>query len=402
MRPTDGLFIGLMSGTSLDGVDAVLARLPPLGTNSFASAMPGASGADRATAGAESRSNSLVLAHAWAAFPTPLHAELLSLQQEGPNELQRAALAANALADLYAQLVQQLLAKAGVTAHEVRAIGAHGQTVRHRPELGYTLQINAPARLAEACGIDVIADFRSRDVAAGGQGAPLVPAFHAGLFRTPDADRVVINIGGMANVTELPADPERRVRGWDTGPGNCLLDGWIGRCKGLAYDADGNWADSGSVDQALLAALSAEPWLALPPPKSTGRDLFNLDWLLRHDAVLAKLPQADVQATLAQFTADTIAAAILEQSPGTRELIVCGGGARNTDLLARLGSSVNADRPQTPRTVSTSDAHGLPADQVEALAFAWLAQCHLAGHFGNLVSVTGARGARVLGARYPK
>lgn len=390
------LFIGVMSGTSLDGADAVVAEFP-------AASSPGTAPGHR------------VLAHRHAPFPGALRATLLALQQSGPDELHRAALAAHALADHYATLIDLLLRQTGLAAGEVIAVGAHGQTVRHRPELGYTLQLNAPARLAEACGIDVIADFRSRDIAAGGQGAPLVPAFHADLFGSAPAGRVVVNIGGIGNVTHLPASSRgslaaasanssaptisvhAAVRGWDTGPGNVLLDGWIHRHRGQAYDVGGAWAASGSVIEPLLELLLADPWFERAPPKSTGRDLFNADWL---DLRLVEYPDAkpeDVQATLAECTARSIAAALAAHCPDVMEVIVCGGGAFNADLLARLSRNVNAGA-----VVVTSAAKGVPPDQVEALAFAWLAHRHVAGLSGNLPAVTGASGPRILGSRTPR
>ncbi len=362
-------FIGLMSGTSVDGVDGVLARLrdgqPPQ-----------------------------VLASASLPMPAALRTEFLALNQAGDDELARAALAANELARLYAQVSADLLAAAGLRAQDIAAIGAHGQTVRHRPDSGYTLQLNAPALLAELTGIDVVADFRSRDVAAGGQGAPLVPPFHAAIFGA-DHGRAVLNLGGIANVTLL--EPGQTARGFDTGPANVLLDGWCQRHLGRPYDAGGRWAASGQVLAPLLEQLIAsEPWFGLPPPKSTGRDLFNMQWL---DARLADLegptpaPQ-DVQATLQRLTARTVANAIDRAAAGTREVFVCGGGAHNTGLMQELAYCLQ-------RPVHPTDALGVPAQQVEALAFAWLAHAFMTGKAAGLPSVTGARGARILGALYP-
>jgi anhydro-N-acetylmuramic acid kinase len=273
-----GCFIGLMSGTSLDGVDGVLTR---------------------------SDDTLRVLAHASAPFDAPLRAELQALNTPGPNELHRAALAANALVDIYAQVVQTLLRQSGLTARDVRAIGAHGQTVRHQPGLhdgiGYTLQLNQPALLAERCGIDVVADFRSRDVAAGGQGAPLVPAFHQRVFGRPGQHIAVLNIGGIANLSVL--GPEGNVLGFDCGPGNLLMDHWCQLHTGHAFDRDGQWAAQGRVQEDLLAQLMAEPFVRQPPPKSTGRDLFNPAWLMQRLQMHADLRPQDVQATLAAFTA---------------------------------------------------------------------------------------------------
>lgn len=356
-----------MSGTSLDGVDGVLMRLT-------------ADGRPQTLSGVA------------LAMPQALRAELLALNAAGHDELERAAGAANALAKLYAQAVERLLADTSLSAADVTAIGAHGQTVRHRPEKGYTIQLNAPALLAELTGIDVVADFRSRDVAAGGQGAPLVPPFHAAVFGG-NAPRAVLNLGGIANLTLLA--PGQAPRGFDTGPANVLLDVWCQRHTGQTYDADGRWAASGCVDAALLQALIAsEPWLQLPPPKSTGRDLFNAAWL---DARLAgwqhKTP-ADVQATLQRFTAQTVADALNAALPQAAELLVCGGGVRNAGLMRDL-----ADALQRP--VHATDEAGVAAQWMEALAFAWLAQMHVDGLAAGVPEVTGARGPRVLGALYP-
>lgn len=322
------LFIGLMSGTSMDGADGVLVRLDGPRPE--------------------------VLASASLPMPAALRDELFALNHAGANELERAALAANGLARLYARAVRQLLDQAGLQPGDVAAIGAHGQTVRHRPDLGYTLQLNAPALLAELAGIDVVADFRSRDVAAGGQGAPLVPPFHAALFAGGQA-RAVLNLGGIANVTLL--EPGRPPRGFDTGPANVLLDAWCQRHTGQPYDADGRFAAQGQVLADLLEHLIAsEPWFALAPPKSTGRDLFNLDWLLaRLQAFDGPAPQPqDVQATLQRLTARTVANAIDASAAAPRDVLVCGGGARNPGLMRELAYCLQ--RPVRP----TDDA-GVPA-----------------------------------------
>lgn len=371
------LYIGLMSGTSLDGVDGVLARCPADG-------------------------QPVVLAHADLPFPPGLRETLLALNAPGPDELDRAARASVALADVYADVVSAVLKAGGLAASAVRAVGAHGQTVRHRPELGYTLQLNAPARLAETSGIPVVADFRSRDVAAGGQGAPLVPAFHAACFGT-DTPRVILNLGGIANVTLL--HPGQPVTGFDTGPANLLLDLWCARHTGQPYDAQGAFAASGRVSDSLLAYLVAsEPWLALPPPKSTGRDLFHADWLDTRLAAWhrspaaqgagAPLSPADVQATLQRLTAHTVANALQGRVADSAQVWVCGGGARNDGLMADLAHCLR-------RPVQSTDALGIPPQQVEALAFAWLAARHVQGRTANLPAVTGARGERILGAYYP-
>lgn len=371
------LFIGLMSGTSLDGVDGVLADLD-----------------DKAIGPQAPR----VMAHQHTPFEHDLQRCLLQLNSRGDDELHQAALAANALMRVYAQVVGELLAASGLPAAQVRAVGAHGQTVRHRPQefdaTGYTLQLMNGALLAELCGIDVICDFRSRDVAAGGQGAPLVPALHAALFSVPDEDVAVLNLGGIANLTLLPA--QGTVLGFDCGPGNALLDGWCLRHRGTAYDDAGRWAASGQVDPALLQRLLEEPFLARRPPKSTGRDLFNMPWLeaaLNQQGVAS--PPADVQATLAEFSARAATDALKRYAPRASRLLVCGGGAFNAHLMRRLGALL----PGT--SVQSTAAQGLPPQQVEALAFAWLAQAFDRRQPGNMASVTGARGPRVLGALHP-
>jgi anhydro-N-acetylmuramic acid kinase len=366
------LAIGLMSGTSIDGVDAVLARFPGAG--------------DRALD---------VLAHAHLAFAPAWRDELLALNTPGADELHRAALAGNALVGLYAQAVQAVLRQGGVEGGAVRVIGAHGQTVRHRPGefdgVGYTWQLNAPALLAERTGIDVVADFRSRDVAAGGTGAPLVPAFHRALFAKRGETIAVLNLGGIANLTVLRADGG--TIGFDCGPANALMDHWTHAHSGRSYDAGGAWAASGRVHEPLLARLLQEPYFALPPPKSTGRDLFRPAWLeaARRGLAPAASP-VDVQATLAELTARTVAADVQRHGAGATTLVVCGGGASNGHLMRRLAALLPGI------TVQPSDVHGLPHDQVEASAFAWLALACIEGRPGNLPAVTGARGPRVLGA----
>jgi anhydro-N-acetylmuramic acid kinase len=363
------VYAGVMSGTSLDGVDAVIADFAP-GDGSVCR----------------------LLGTAHVPFAEALRDELFALQRAGDDELARAARAGNALADTYAQGIVAALARAGISADEVVAAGVHGQTLRHRPDAGWTLQLNNPARVAERSGIAVVADFRSRDVAAGGQGAPLVPAFHAALFRS-DAHRVVVNLGGIANVTDLPA--RGPVRGFDTGPANVLLDLWHARHRNAAFDRGGAWSRSGRIDEALLAALLSEPYFARVPPKSTGRDLFNAEWL---DAKLGgrNVSPADVQATLIALTARTIAAAVRTHCAPATEVLACGGGANNAALMEALS------RELAPRAVSTTAALGVAVEHVEALAFAWLAREALAGRAGNLPEVTGARGLRVLGAIYPR
>ncbi len=370
--PRRELFAGVMSGTSLDGVDAIVADFAP------ASGKPCS-----------------LLAATHIAFPSELRVELLALQTPGADEITRAARAANSLADLYAYALQCVCAAADLAPHDVVAAGVHGQTVRHRPAEGWTLQLNNPARVAERAYMTVVADFRARDIAAGGQGAPLVPAFHAALFADPGTHRVVANIGGIANVTDLP--PSGDVRGFDTGPGNVLLDLWCVRHRGAPFDAGGAWAGSGRVDGALLAALLAEPYFADPPPKSTGRDLFDAAWLDRHLAEACWQGRAeDLQATLGALTVRSLADAIRAHAAGVRELLVCGGGARNDTLLRMLALELHG----VP--VTTTAAAGVDPTHVEALAFAWLAREALAGRPASLPAVTGAGGTRILGAIYPR
>ena len=366
------LYIGLMSGTSLDGVDGVLAD--------FSGRQP------------------RVLAHASLDMPAALRAELLALNSPGPDELHRAALAANALMRLYAQVVQALMVQDGTPPEAVRAIGAHGQTVRHRPQAfdgtGYTLQLCQPALLAELTGLCVVADFRSRDVAAGGQGAPLAPFFHrAWLGQPAGALLSVLNIGGIANLTLLRPDGSQL--GFDCGPGNALMDGWCLAHRGTAYDDQGAWAASGQVLPALLQALLAEPFFKQQPPKSTGRDLFHAQWLQQHLDRFGQAAPADVQATLAELTARACADDVRRHAAALGELVVCGGGAFNRHLMRRLAALLPGTR------VVSSTERGLPPLQVEAAAFAWLAQKALDGEKLPLQSITGARGARVLGGIYP-
>lgn len=365
--------IGLMSGTSLDGVDGVVVDFSE-GTQ--------------------------VLWHASRGFDAALRAELLALNTpDGRDELHRAALAANALARSYAEVVRELLQATGLAPAQIAAIGAHGQTVRHRPQMfdgtGYTLQLNSPALLAELSGIAVVADLRSRDVAAGGQGAPLVPAFHQGVFGRPGETVLVLNIGGIANLSVLDGDGQT-VLGFDCGPGNALMDGWCQAHTGQPYDDAGRWAATGKVLPALLDRLLAEPFLREPPPKSTGRDLFHAEWLAVHlAACAADAAPADVQATLTEFTARACAGAVQRFGRGGRELLVCGGGAFNAHLMQRIAALLPGV------AVDTTAARGLPPLQVEAAAFAWLARQALLGLPGNLPAVTGARGPRILGAIYP-
>ena len=362
---TREFFVGLMSGTSLDGVDAVLAEFED--------------GKVR------------LAADAYLPFDAALKRELLALNSPGQNEIDRAALAGNELARKYAAAVADVLARSKTPAADIRAIGCHGQTIRHRPERGYTTQIGNAALLAELTGISVVADFRSRDVAAGGQGAPLAPAFHAAMFALATEDRVVINIGGIANLTYLPRDGE--AIGFDSGPGNCLLDLWAARHLGTPHDAGGSWAAASRVLPDMLERLLQEPYFAAAPPKSTGRDLFNEGWLKK--GLQGGEDAQAVQATLLELTARSLANAIARHCAGAGRLIVCGGGTKNNALMRRLAELA------APAPLDTSDRHGVEPQLVEAAAFAWLAKRALDGQAGNLPSVTGARAARVLGAIYP-
>lgn len=363
------VYAGVMSGTSLDGIDAVVA--------------------DFATE--PHRPETLGAAHA--AMPDALRTTLLSLQASGADELARSTQASVELADLYAQTVIHAAVAAGIPLTDVVAAGIHGQTVRHCPQAGWTIQLNDPARVAERLGVAVVADFRRRDLAAGGQGAPLVPAFHQARFARSDRVRAVLNVGGIANLTLL--EPGAPVRGFDTGPGNVLLDAWHGKQLGGGYDRAGAWAAGGRCETALLDDLMREPYFRRPAPKSTGRDLFNLRWL---EDVLARhrTTPVDVQATLLRLTVRSIADALRSALPNAQDVLVCGGGAHNVALMRDLAAEL------APCAVAPTSVEGVAIDQVEALAFAWLARETIAGRPGNLPAVTGALGPRVLGAVYPR
>ncbi len=362
------VYAGLMSGTSLDAVDAVLVRFSPQ-TVQF-------------------------LGQSSHPFPPALRTALLALNRPGGHdELEQAAQAGIALARCYADATLEALRNAGLKAADVRAIGCHGQTVRHRPGEGFTLQLGNGAWLAELTGITVVTDFRSRDVAAGGQGAPLVPAFHAAQFGVPDRTRVILNLGGISNLTLL--QPGKALRGYDCGPCNVLLDGWTERHLQRPFDADGAWGRTGVVQSGLLEALLAHPYFDRLPPKSTGRDEFHLGWLDAHPAVQRHAPQ-DVQATLVELAARAAADCLRRETGGAgAEVYCCGGGARNPLLMERLQALL----PRLP--VDRTDALGLPTAWVEAVAFAWLARELLAGRKAGQPDVTGARHAVPLGAIYP-
>ncbi|WP_339081128.1 anhydro-N-acetylmuramic acid kinase [Pseudomonas sp. TMP9] len=360
------LYCGVMSGTSLDGLDIALI---------------------------EQTDTTRLLGTLYLPMPDGLRRSLLSLCAPGPDELARAAVIEQEWVALAALGINDLLTQHGIMADNVRAIGSHGQTVRHEPARGFSIQIGNPALLAELTNISVVSDFRRRDVAAGGQGAPLVPAFHDALFASPTSVCAVLNIGGFSNLSLLA--PEQGVHGFDCGPGNVLLDAWIHRHQGLAYDQDGQWAASGCVQTQLLQRLMSDPYFQTQGPKSTGRELFNVAWLDQHLQNQPAIAAADVQATLLELTALSITQALNAAQQNTEMLLVCGGGAHNSTLMRRLAQLLPNSQ------VSPTDEHGVPADWVEAMAFAWLAHCCLEGIPTNRPSVTGAKGLRVLGAIYP-
>jgi len=362
-------YIGLMSGTSMDALDAVLVDLstaPPIIHSSYSEALP-----------------------------SKLREQLLALTYPGDNELERAAQADILFARFSAAAVHNLLSTAGIPAETIHAIGSHGQTIRHGPNAdpAYTVQIGDGNTLAQLTGITTVADFRRRDMSVGGQGAPLVPAFHAAIFQQAGTERVILNIGGMANISILPGNKDRAVSGFDTGPGNVLMDSWIQRCQNKHYDDNGSWARSGHINRELLERLLSDPYFALKPPKSTGREHFNLEWLapqLPHG-----IRENDVQATLCELTAQSIATAIAHHAEPCCEVLVCGGGAENSYLMERLTALLPGC------VISNTATHGLPPRWVEACAFAWLAHQTLHRLPGNMPAVTGAREAVILGAIYP-
>jgi anhydro-N-acetylmuramic acid kinase len=361
------LYLGMISGTSMDAIDAALVDFDeaPL----------------RVIAATATPFDPALKAHVTAAIE---HADKVALDEIGQLDVE--------IGRAFARAANELLRAAGISAGQVAAIGSHGQTLRHRPDLPapFTWQIGDPNILAEMTGMTVVADFRRRDVAAGGQGAPLLPVFHDQVFRSSDEDRVIANLGGIANVTILKRDST--VTGFDTGPANRLLDAWIGVHRSQDYDADGAWAASGRVDATLLKELLDEPYLKLPPPKSTGRELFNLSWLQTKLGLFERRPE-DVQATLQQYTAETVADAIKRHAPGA-SLYCCGGGAHNRALLNVLAQLL------APQPVASTLELGLNPDYVEAVAFAWFAKNTLEGRTSSAGSVTGATGARILGGVY--
>ncbi len=367
--PDSEFYIGLMSGTSMDAMDAVLVDLgSPFPLQKHQVSIP---------------------------LPETLRKSLFALCQDGPNEITRLAKADIQVAEISAQAVSILLKEASIPASDIQAIGSHGQTIRHLPEVGNTLQIGSPSHIAELTGILTVADFRRRDMAAGGQGAPLVPAFHEAVFRHPEKSRVILNIGGIANISILSTEKHIPVSGFDTGPGNALMDYWNQKHLGTRYDLNGNWAASGTVDQALLHECLSDAYFSRQPPKSTGREHFNAEWLNhflnKHDS----LAPADIQATLMELTAKSIADDIQRYAVDCQELFVCGGGAYNSTLLERIAFHL----PDI--SVSSTRSLGLAAEWVEAVAFAWLARQTIHGLPGNLPSVTNAKGQRILGGIYP-
>ncbi len=354
-----------MSGTSLDGVDAALVDL-------------------------SSQQPKLIATH-YLAYPATLQTALLALHQAGSDELHQSQLISQQLAHLYATATAELLQKSHFQAAQIRAIGCHGQTIRHRPDHGYTIQLGNAALLAELSGIAVVSDFRSRDIAAGGQGAPLVPAFHHQVLRHASVHRVIVNIGGISNLSNLP--PQHATTGFDCGPGNLLMDAWIHAQRGQLFDEGGKWAASGSVIPALLKTLLNEPFFNAAPPKSSGRDLFSMAWL--RSKLTGDEAPADVQATLLALTSYSIAQAILQFCVGAQEVYLCGGGAHNHALIQQLTVALPDCR------ILLTDELGIGVDWMEAIAFAWLAQQTFMGKSANLPEVTGARHHCVLGAIYP-
>lgn len=359
------LYVGVMSGTSLDGVDAVLVDFyfsPPKLVQTY-----------------------------FLPYDVNLKNDLLTLHLQGENELHRAALLANILSNLYAQAINSLLIAAKINSKSIMALGCHGQTIRHRPDVGYSIQLFNPALLAELTGITVVADFRSRDIAAGGQGAPLVPAFHQAFFSHEMLHRIIVNIGGIANITSLPPKKDI-VAGFDCGPGNMLMDAWCFEHRGQGFDDNGNWASQGETNLLLLEALLSVPFFSLPPPKSTGRDCFNLNWLRKH--LKGNEFPADVQATLLELTVQSIVQSIRAYFPTSTEVYLCGGGAHNARLVNRMSEEL------LEKKVALTDQLGIDVDWVEAFAFAWLARQAIHKNPSNLPAVTGAKGERILGAIY--
>lgn len=365
-------YIGVMSGTSVDGLDVALLE-------------------------ARGEEPPSILAATTAPFPPALATALRTLAQPGTDDVDSVGAVDARLGSFVGETVAVCLRRWKVAANTVRAIGTHGQTIRHRPNghggERFTVQIGDPNRIAEITGIDTVADFRRRDLAAGGQGAPLVPLFHDALFRHRQRNRFVVNIGGIANVTVLPAG-STELLGFDIGPGNALLDAWVRHCRGEDMDRDGAWAAAGAPAPELLGRLRRDPFLARKPPKSTGKETYHLGYVRQACGDLA-LGVQDVQATLAEFTAGNIAAAIERWGPGRGDVLLCGGGRRNVDLVERLAARLSGYE------VLPTDDCAVNGDALEAAAFAWLAHRTIHRLPGNAPAATGAHGPRVLGAVYP-
>ncbi|MCU7796216.1 MAG: anhydro-N-acetylmuramic acid kinase [Candidatus Thiodiazotropha sp. (ex Myrtea spinifera)] len=368
--PNESLFIGLISGTSLDGIDAVLIDL--------------------------SEPIPQLLCSQHTPYAPSLLDRLRVLCQPGNNEIDSLGELDRQVAFAFVDAVQSLLSEAGLSANDITAIGSHGQTIRHRPtvEHPFTLQIGDPNTLSELTGITTVGDFRRRDMAVGGEGAPLVPAFHQAVLQSPHQPRVILNLGGIANITCLPQTGTDPIKGYDTGPANTLLDGWIAGHQSVGFDKNGDWAKAGNSIEVLLLNLLNDPYFSLAPPKSTGTEYFNLSWLNSH---LPETPiePIDVQNTLVELTAITVTNAIEREGFSTADTLVCGGGVHNHYLMGRLQHHLPKGKVR-----STAEL-GLDPDWVEAMAFAWLAKRTLSGLSGNLPSVTGARKAVKLGAIYP-
>lgn len=360
------LYLGLMSGTSVDGIDAAVVN--------FDQPKP------------------QIIATYYEPMPESLRLGILELCQPGFNEVNRMGEIDVALGKQFAKTANTLLEKHHIDRKTIRAIGSHGQTIRHHPEKKFTIQIGDPNIIAAETNITTIADFRRRDVALGGQGAPLVPAFHQYVFADKNTDRVIVNIGGIANITLLPVKTKQIITGFDTGPGNTLLDAWVSQHLHKPYDASGNWASQGTADINLLETLLNDPFFQMKPPKSTGREYFNLAWLQSHLSTDTISP-VDVQATLLELTAHSIMNAINSNLPDS-EILICGGGVHNDLLMERLRKLTKN------HTLNSTSSFGVDPDWVEAMAFAWLAQQTLHQKPGNITSVTGAKQAAILGGLY--
>ncbi len=365
----DNYYVGLMSGTSLDAIDAVLLRIEDNGGIEVVSLIN-------------------------RPFPDHIPAQLRKIIAGKTESLHELCALDTELGEIYVTIALELISKSGYKPEDIKAIGCHGQTVRHQPDgkHPYSLQIGNPSVIAEASGITTVADFRARDIAAGGQGAPLVPAFHMAVFSDPEKQRVIVNIGGIANITLLPRTISRNiVTGYDTGPGNCLLDSWSLSCRGLRFDENGRWAASGEIDRQLLDVLLADSYFSKSPPKSTGTDYFNLEWIESTYPLVTELKAEDVQATLAELTAHTIALPIIREGYDSNEIYLCGGGVHNNDLTQRIQRQLSAAH------IFSTEELGLDPDFVEATAFAWLAWRTMEKKTGNLPAVTGASHPVILG-----